>query len=89
MDEVIYAGGNSNNNISYYLYNGNAYWTMSPSGWSGVSAFVYDVRADGHSGYNNTVFGATAGLRPVINLKSDTEFQLGGNGTQNNPYIVI
>ena len=89
VDEVIYAGGNSNNNISYYLYNGNAYWTMSPSGWSGVSAFVYDVRADGHSGYNNTVFGATAGLRPVINLKSDTEFQLGGNGTQNNPYIVI
>jgi len=30
----------------------------------------------------------TRGLRPVINLKSDTTFATGGNGTQSNPYVV-
>ena len=29
------------------------------------------------------------GIRPVINLKADTQFKIDGNGTSTNPYVVI
>ena len=85
-DEVEFAGGKNENNTSYYLYNGQYYWTMSPISWGGGRANMFIVNLDGHlnSNYVNNAFG----LRPVINLKSDTEFQVGGNGTLDNPYIV-
>ncbi len=84
-DEVEFAGGKNENNTSYYLYNGQNYWTMSPRSWEGYAyVFVVDTsgRLDAYS-----VFSIN-GLRPVINLKSDTLFAVGGNGTQNNPYVV-
>ena len=31
MDEVWYAGGTFSNNIDYYLYTGQSYWTMTPA----------------------------------------------------------
>jgi len=83
----MYAGGKFANNTSYYLYNGQNYWTMSPSYWSGSIALVFCVNVNGYlDGWyvNNTA----PGLRPVINLKADTQFQAGGNGTQSNPYVV-
>ena len=85
-DEVAYAGGVwITDNINYYLYTNQYYWTMSPfilnsSGF--VSAFsVWD---DGklHSGYVNDF----RGVRPVINLKPDTVFV--GSGFSSDPYIV-
>ncbi len=84
-DEVEFAGGKNEKNTSYYLYNGQNYWTMSPRSWEGYAyVFVVDTsgRLDAYS-----VFSIN-GLRPVINLKSDTLFAVGGNGTQNNPYVV-
>ncbi len=88
-DEVEFAGGNSENNTSYYLYNGQSYWTMSPYYWhsNGSHAYVFLVHADGllNSWYVNST---TLGLRPVINLKADTLFATGGIGTQSNPYVV-
>ncbi len=86
-DEVEFAGGRTANNTSYYLYNGQNYWTMSPNYWSGPYANVFLVNANGY--LDGTDVGNTRGLRPVINLKFDTLFQGGGNGTQNNPYVVI
>ena len=85
-DEVMYAGGLNTNNTSYYLYNGQNYWTMSPNLWDG-SANVFFVASNGYlnNGYVNY---ATRGVRPVINLKADTLFASGGTGTQSNPYIV-
>ena len=90
-DEVMYAGGKFANNTSYYLYNGQNYWTMSPHDWyygssTGYHAGVFYVHSIGSlsgAGVNDTVVG----VRPVINLKADAQIS-GGNGTKDNPYIV-
>ena len=86
-DEVEFAGGKNENNTSYYLYNGQNYWTMSPIIWNGAHAIVFYVNVNGHLDYTN-VNNTTRGLRPVINLKADTLFATGGTGTQSNPYVV-
>ena len=89
-DEVEFAGGKNENNTSYYLYNGQSYWTMTPYYWrsNGSYPYVFLVHADGllNSWYVNST---TLGLRPVINLKADTLFATGGNGTLNSPYVVV
>ena len=85
-DEVEFAGGRGTN-TSYYLYNGQNYWTMSPNCWSG-GARVFIVNTSGYF-VDAYVANPNVGLRPVINLKTDVELQAGGNGTQNNPYIVV
>jgi hypothetical protein len=87
-DEVMYAGGKGHN-TSYYLYNGQYYWTMSPCYWNGEgsSPFVFFVHSNGY--FDGTYVSNTSpGVRPVINLKSDTLFTARGNGTLENPYIV-
>ena len=87
MDELVMAGGKwGTANSSYYLYNGQNYWTMSPYYWYGSSAACVFV-ADTNGLLNWGSVNDTYGLRPVINLKSDTIFS-SGNGTLNNPYIV-
>ena len=91
-DEVMYAGGLNTNNTSYYLYNGQNYWTMSPYHWfygssASLSARVFVVDTNGY--LNNSSVGWTGpGVRPVINLKADTLFASGGTGTRTNPYVV-
>ena len=100
MDEVIMAGGKMfKDNSNYYLYNNQYYWTMTPSRWSFNSvtnngiAIVYYVYRDGSLTGNTVALGNTGtdesniGLRPVINLKSDTKYS-SGNGTLSNPYVV-
>ena len=90
-DEVAYAGGvYGTSDSKYYLYNGQSYWTMSPIHWKGSSAESYaQVFRIDSKGYlaNTGVVNFNIGLRPVINLKSDTTFS-GGKGTQSNPYVV-
>jgi len=87
MDELVMAGGKwGTANSSYYLYNGQNYWTMSPYYWYSSSAACVFV-ADTNGLLNWGSVNDTYGLRPVINLKSDTIFS-SGNGTLNNPYIV-
>ena len=85
-DEVAYAGGVwTTNNTSYYLYTGQAYWTMSPRYFSSGSASVFVVWSGG-SLTDAHVYG-TFGARPVINLKADIQFSE-GTGTSSNPYVV-
>ncbi len=85
-DEVAYAGGVYNtSNSGYYLYTGQAFWTMSPyiSHSSGY-ARVFGVGSNGHLGSDWTYDGI--GVHQVINLKSDTV--LTGTGTTSNPYKI-
>ncbi len=86
VDEVVMAGGKWRTaNSSYYLYNGQYYWTMSPIYWRGSYAYAFYVGSGGALG--DTHVDLAWGVRPVINLKADTTFSR-GNGTLDNPYIV-
>jgi len=87
-DEVAYAGGVYNKmNKSYYLVNGDYFWTMSPF-LSVSSAYVYGVGADGDVYGDNVHASNRWGVRPAINLKSTAEIIDGGNGTLDNPYVI-
>ncbi len=87
-DEVIYSGGfTGQKSYGCWLYTGASYWTMSPFDFdSGANIFIMDG-INGYLGY--TTVGWTApGVRPVINLKADTVFVEGGNGTTEKPFVV-
>ncbi len=90
IDEIMYAGSIYNNlNRLCYLYNGQAYWTMTPMSFSSVynSTFPHTMSPDGRvMGYargSNT----TINVRPVINLNANVEITE-GIGTQNEPFVV-
>ena len=85
-DELVYAGGYSDtNNSSYYLYTTKYWWTMSPSGYSSYpSATVWRIVGEGT--YRDFGVDYSHTLRPVINLKSDTNMV--GSGTIDDPYVV-
>ncbi len=86
-DEVSFAGGVENQaNAGYWLHTGQDYWTITPMMFQNslYAVALYIIYSDGSiSGYFSTDM---YGLRPVINLKADTEFT--GDGTSTNPYIV-
>ena len=84
-DEVFLAGGiNSNLNYNYYLYTGNAYWTMSPYYFNGSYAFVRRVDTVGGVSYYSV--SGSYGVRPVINLKPNS--LTSGDGSASNPFLV-
>ena len=88
-DEVIMAGISGNNyadNHSSYLYTGESYWTMSPYYFAYNDAFGFDVHSYGYLETQNVNY--FKGVRPVISLKSKTEFERGGEGTAAKPYVV-
>ena len=87
LDEVVYAGSGkyAQYNSGYYLYTEQDYWTMTPT--SALGAYVFFVTSMG--GFNWPITHPSYGIRPVINLKSDTSFVASGTGTSTNPYIVI
>ncbi len=89
VDEVSFAGGFGGlNNNGYYLYTGQAYWTMSPCSFhSSYGANVFVVDNNGYLNINHYV-GFPVGVRPVINLKANTTFKEGGDGTKEHPYEV-
>ena len=86
-DEVAYAGGVFEvPNTNYYLYTGGWYRTMSPRYFPTSGASEWYVYSNGYlrSGHVNDNQG---GVRPVINLKFNTEIT-SGNGTSSNPYVI-
>ena len=91
-DEVALAGGRNNtNNTSYYLYTNRNFWSMSPIGYyvtyqGSKGAMAYNVDADGKLNDESGV-STTMGVRPVINLRSNT--QATGSGSATDPFVVI
>ncbi len=90
-DEVNMAGmgySSSLKNTSSYLHTNSNYWTMSPYDFNkNAYANVFYVSSDGY--LNSMRLDRTnPGVRPVINLKADTLFEAGGNGTSTSPYVV-
>jgi len=83
-DEIVFAGGlGGANNTSYYLYTNQNYWTISACIY--YTAHVFSVKSDGYLGYWS--LQGTLGLRPVLNLRSDTKFL--GEGSESDPFVVI
>ena len=83
-DEVMYTGGTSSSNNSFYLYTGQNYWTISPCLYTAYGAYLCIVNASGS--ITNDYVNDTLGVRPVINLSADVT--LTGTGTMSDPYVV-
>ena len=87
-DEVVLAGHKSRwSNSQTYLYNGLNWWTMTPDATGGIGATVFPIHgADGGLiGY--AVNAISAGVRPAISLKNNTNV-VSGDGSAENPYVV-
>ena len=87
-DEAMFGGvpwdGNATGN---YLINDQNYWTMSPYYFAPLISYpanVFWVNSSGGLSAREVI--GSAGVRPVINLKADTEFE--GSGTASNPYTI-
>ena len=88
-DEAVMAGGVFNTpNSNYYLYNGQYFWTLSPSQFNSYNSQsnVWNVNSSGSLLYWNYV-ATSFGVRPVINLRADTQITK-GDGTALNPYVI-
>ena len=88
-DEVAMVGGVYDTaNSNYYLYNGQYFWTLSPSSFDSNYSFARIWRVL-PSGVLNPWYDVTGsyGTRPVINLRSDVQITK-GDGTALNPYVV-
>ena len=88
-DEIAMAGGVYNVvNSDYYLYNGQYFWTTSPSNFGSLYSlsFVWCMLSSG-SMHEGCLVKNPFETRPVINLKVDTEITK-GDGTALNPYVV-
>ncbi len=93
-DEVALAGGRGyynggySPNSNYYLYNGNYFWTLSPSSFDSNHsiAYVWYVMPSGSLAPWDYVTNSI-GVRPVINLKANTLITK-GDGSSLNPFVI-
>ena len=73
-------------NTSFYLYDGNHYWTISPNQENVASMFVLtesgSISTSIVSGSSETVY-----VRPVISLKHSVTAS-SGDGSTNTPYVI-
>ena len=96
-DEVSFAGGLWWTNApTWYYYNsanGSStgstwWWLLSPYGWIGSYAGVFNVFGSSDPGYlgNNSV-SYTGGVRPALSLKSCVKYSR-GDGSASDPYTI-
>ena len=87
-DEAMFAGIPiwNNSSPSNYLCSEEYYWTMSPSFFEGISAYVFNIDSSG-SLVDNYYVNRTHSVRPVINLRADVS--LTGSGTTSDPFKVV
>ncbi len=89
-DEVALAGGKFNaNNEKYWLRTNTNFWTMTPHQYFSSYGAAYNISVNdkGAIHTSSSIIYSSRGLRPVINLKSDTRIS-NGDGTSTNPYII-
>ena len=87
-DELRLAGSRIYvDNTSYYLCNGQTWWTMSPAIGVEDSFHMFLINNVGKISDENVKKINNAGVRPSISLAPGVEIS-SGTGTANNPYIV-
>ena len=90
VTDAVYAGGGYyTDNLTYYLYSGSRYWTMSPTLFANGAPFVGIINETGEiNGQTvSTIDNNGPSIRPVINLIADVEIS-GGAGTSSDPYVI-
>lgn len=84
-DEIIMAGGGyDKNNHNYYLYNGENFFTMSPSHQADNKMNIFMVNNNG--ALSTIATNTTSGVRAVITI--DGTVYVSGTGTIDNPYTI-
>ena len=88
-DESSMAGGvHGMANTSYYLYNGQYTWTLSPSSFLSNSSSIHNWHiTDSGSIHSWSYVSYLYAIRPVINLRSDIQITK-GDGTALNPFVI-
>ena len=81
-DIDMYAVGYVDTNTIENLKASDSYWTMNKKTNLTYTYYINDENRSGSSRYTTS-----AGIRPVIYLKSSLKF-IGGNGTAQNPYVL-
>ena len=84
-DESILAGGYNLNNNNFFLFTGNAFWTMTSHSFNATYASMSKIYSSGSADSSDSV-NNIGGVRPIINLKPNS-LKL-GDGTASNPYRV-
>ena len=83
-DEMVLAGGSAGILSTFYLNNGNNYWSLSPYYFYNNDAYEFTV----NSGYLSSLnVNYTSGLLPAVSLKPGTPV-VSGEGTTFNPYKI-
>jgi len=85
IDEIRLAGGKNVDNLSYYLYTNQDWWTLSPSYFEGNYASGLIVNSYGNMIGN--IIGAQRSVRPALVLKPGTKIT-SGDGSMNSPFVV-
>ncbi|MBE6161785.1 MAG: hypothetical protein E7158_06170 [Firmicutes bacterium] len=89
IDEIIYAGATVNTSNEYfYLKSENVasgVWTLSPFKETEEGIYYYELSPNGSIQTSQTG-DSTRNLRPVINIKKNTNVT--GKGTKEEPYII-
>ena len=83
-DEVVLAGGWKSSNLKFYLYNGQSYWTMSPSYFDAAWGYAIEWYLNSAGCLAGTWVTSGYGARPTLNLKSEVLSR--GIGTVSDPY---
>lgn len=95
-DEVVMAGGKvSTDNYSYYLYNSQSWWTMTPYNYYSTQALMFEVV--NFISFSPVKSNSTCGVRFSVSLKPDIMITTakivtsgsGAPGSATNPYIVV
>ena len=84
-DEVAYAGGVHQQKSNTYLATKDHVWTLSPGFYSPTIAYHFTHDIDG---LEIAVYGQL-NVRPSISLKRGVKVTADGDGTADNPYIVV
>ena len=84
-DEIMYDGAATSSNNSFYLYNTQTVWALSPFGFSRSVAGGFALYSTG--GIDWLGVGSSFGVRPSVSLKPGITIT-GGSGTATDPFAI-
>ena len=84
-DEMVYAGASKGSNDTFYLYNSNYSWSLSPCYFFAGDAVGFTLSSDGRLDDAGVAYGS--GVHSVVSLKPGIPIS-GGDGTASSPYVI-